>query len=383
MKNQIKIEEFESGNYIQQYEYKNFSPSKINTSWIWEDSKINTLLAEANRKLGSLDTFSIQVPDIDIFIEMNVAKEATKSSKIEGTQTEIEEAIKKVSDIAPERKDDWQEVHNYIEAMNTSISKLKTLPLSTRLLKDAHRILMRAVRGEHRNPGEFRVTQNWIGGASLKDAIYIPPIHTELNELMSDLENFLHNDQIEVPYLIRAGIAHYQFETIHPFLDGNGRIGRLLITLYLVSSRLLNKPSLYLSDYFERNRQLYYDNLNNVRVKNDLLQWLKFFLVGIIETGEKGITTFQGILKLKEEIDDKKLPKLGKKLPTAKKLMKYLYKKPVVNVQEIHDELNVSLPTANSLIADFEKLKILNEKTGWKRNREFEFTEYLNLFKDN
>jgi Fic family protein len=383
MKKTMKIEEFESGSYIQQYEYKSFSPSKINTPWIWEDSKINTLLAEANRKLGSLDTFSIQVPDIDIYIEMSVAKEATKSSKIEGTQTEIEEAIKKVSDIAPERKDDWQEVHNYIEAMNTSISKLKTLPLSTRLLKDAHRILMRGVRGEHRNPGEFRVSQNWIGGASLKDATYIPPVHTELNELMSDLENFLHNNQIEVPYLIRAGIAHYQFETIHPFLDGNGRIGRLLITLYLVSSGLLNKPSLYLSDYFERNRQLYYDNLNNVRVKNDLLQWLKFFLVGIIETGEKGISTFQGILKLKEEIDEKKLPELGKKLPTAKKLMKHLYKKPVVNVQEIQEELSVSLPTANSLIADFERLKILNEKTGWKRNREFEFTEYLNLFNDN
>ena len=382
MKKTMKIEEFESGSYIQQYEYKSFSPSKINTPWIWEDSKINTLLAEANRKLGSLDTFSIQVPDIDIYIEMSVAKEATKSSKIEGTRTEIEEAIKNAADIAPERKDDWQEVHNYIEAMNTSIRKLKTLPLSTRLLKDAHRILMRCVRGEHRNPGEFRVIQNWIGGASLKDATYIPPVHTEVNELMSDLENFLHNDEIEVPYLIRAGIAHYQFETIHPFLDGNGRIGRLLITLYLVTSNLLKKPSLYLSDYFEKNRQLYYDNLNNVRVKNDLLQWLKFFLVGIIETSEKGITTFQDILKLKEEIDDKKLPELGKKLPTAKKLMKYLYRKPVVNVQEIQDELKVSLPTANSLIADFERLKILNEKTGWKRNREFEFTAYLNLFKD-
>ena len=378
----MKIEEFESGSYIQQYEYKSFSPSKINAPWIWEDGKINTLLSEANRKLGSLDTFSIQVPDIDVYIEMSVAKEATKSSKIEGTQTEIEEAIKNVADIAPERKDDWQEVHNYIEAMNTSIERLKTLPISTRLLKDAHGILLRGVRGEHRNPGEFRVSQNWIGGASLKDATYIPPVHTEVNELMSDLENFLHNDKIEVPYLIRAGIAHYQFETIHPFLDGNGRIGRLLITLYLVSSRLLKKPSLYLSDYFEKNRQLYYDNLNNVRAKNGLLQWLKFFLVGIIETSEKGITTFQDILKLKEEIDDKRLPELGKKLPTAKKLMKYLYRKPVVNVQEIQDELNVSLPTANSLVADFERLKILNEKTGWKRNREFEFTAYLNLFKD-
>jgi len=379
----IKFEEFVSGSYLQQNDYKSFSPVKINQQWIWEDAKINTLLAEANRKIGSLDTFALQIHDIDIFIEMHTAKEATKSSMIEGTQTKIEETFKKESDISPERKDDWQEVHNYIEAMNSSINKLRTLPVSTRLLKDAHRILMKGVRGEHRNPGEFRMSQNWIGGASIQDATYIPPVHTEINELMSDLENFLHNDQIDVPILIRAGIAHFQFETIHPFLDGNGRIGRLLITLYLVSKKLLTKPSLYLSDYFERHRQLYYDNLNNVRVKNDLIQWIKFFLVGIIETSDKGITAFKSILKLKEEIEDKKLPKLGKKLPTAKQLMKYLYKKPVVNVQEIQEELKVSLPTANSLISDFERLGILYKKTGYRRNREFEFTEYLNIFKDN
>jgi Fic family protein len=226
---------------------------------------------------------------------------------------------------------------------------------------------MQGVRGQHRNPGEFRTSQNWIGGATIQDATYIPPVHTEINELMSDLEKFLHNDQIDVPVLIRTAIAHYQFETIHPFLDGNGRIGRLLIMLYLVSTKLLAKPSLYLSDYFERHRQLYYDNLNNARIKNDLAQWIKFFLAGILETSDKGIDTFKSILRLKEEIEEKKLPGLGKKLPTAKQLMKYLYRKPVVNVQEIQDELKVSLPTANSLIADFVKLKILKEKTGFKK----------------
>ena len=377
----MKIEDFSSGNYIQQYEYKSFSPARINIEWTWNNGKISTLLSDANRKLGSLDTFSQLVPDIDIFIVMHVAKEATQSSKIEGTQTQIEDAVKKGSDISPEKKDDWQEVQNYIEAMNDSIISLKTLPVSTRLLKNAHRILMKGVRGEYKNPGEFRVSQNWIGGASLKDAIYIPPVHTQVNELMSDLENFLHNDKIEVPVLIRAAIAHYQFETIHPFLDGNGRIGRLLITLYLVSTGLLSKPSLYLSDYFEKYRQLYYDNLNNVRVKNDLLQWIKFFLVGIIETSEKGMNTFKAILKLKENIEDRILSGLGKKLPSARHLIKYLYKRPVVSVQDVKDELNVSLPTANSIISDFERLKILEEKTGWKRNREFEFTEYLNFFR--
>ncbi|MCK5086518.1 MAG: Fic family protein [Melioribacteraceae bacterium] len=379
----MKIEEFKSGEYIRQYQYKSFSPTKVNDSWTWEDGKINTLLAEANRKLGALDVFSLYVPDIGIFVEMHIAKEATKSSKIEGAQTEIEETLKKGSEIAPERRDDWQEVSNYIEATNISIKKLKNLPISTRLLKEAHQLLMRGVRGEHRNPGEFRASQNWIGGTTIDDATYIPPVHTEVNELMGNLESFLHNDQIDVPVLIRAGIAHYQFETIHPFLDGNGRIGRLLITLYLVSSGMLTKPSLYLSDYFERNRTLYYDNLSNVRKLNQLAQWIKFFLVGIIETSNKGIDTFKSILKLKEQIEDNKLTTLGKKLPTAKRLIKYLYRKPVVTAQDVLDELKVSLPTANSLLSDFENLKILNEKTGWKRNREFEFTEYLKLFKDN
>ena len=378
----MKLEDFKSCKYIRQNNYKCFSPSKINHAWSWEDGRINTLLAEANRQIGALDAYSANVPDIDIFIEMHVAKEATKSSKIEGTETNIEEALKKESEILPERKDDWQEVQNYIEAMNTSINELKAIPVSTGLLKQAHKILMKGVRGEQRNPGEFRAIQNWIGGATIQDATYIPPSHTEINELMKDLENFLHNDQIEVPVLIRTGIAHYQFESIHPFLDGNGRIGRLLITLYLVSSGLLTKPSLYLSDYIEKHRQLYYDNLNNVRTKNDILQWIKFFLVGIIETSKNGIYTFKSILKLKEEIDDKKLVTLSAKLNNAKLLMKYLYRKPVVTAQEIKEQLNVSLPTANSLLADFEKLEILKEKTGWKRNREFEFTEYLDLFRD-
>jgi Fic family protein len=379
----MKIEEFKSGRYLPQYQYKSFSPTRINNSWSWEDGKINTLLAEANRKLGALDAFSLNVPDIDIFIQMHVAKEATKSSKIEGTQTELEEALKKGSDIAPERKDDWQEVNNYVEAMNASINKLKTFPLSSRLLKEAHKILLSGVRGEHRNPGEFRTSQNWIGGASINDATFIPPVHNEVNELMGDLENFLHNRQIDVPFLIRAAIAHYQFETIHPFLDGNGRIGRLLITLYLVSSGLLTKPSLYLSDYFEKNRQLYYDNLDRVRVKNDLAQWIKFFLVGIIETSEKGNDTFRSILKLKNEIEDNKLIVFGKKISTAKSLMTYLFRNPIVTAQDAQTELKVSLPTANSILKKFEELGILIEKTGWKRNREFEFSEYLNLFRDN
>src|SRR3989339_179830 len=378
----MKIEQFVSGKYLQQQNYKSFSPAKINSSWTWEDVKINTLLAEANRKVGGLDAFSLHVPDTDIFIEMHVIKEATKSSKIEGTQTHIEEAIKKESEIDPERRNDWQEVRNYIDAMNTSINKLNTLPVSTRLLKEAHKILMRGVRGEHRHPGEFRTSQNWIGGATINDAVYVPPVHTEVNELMGDLENFLHNEQVDVPVLVRAAIAHYQFETIHPFLDGNGRIGRLLITLFLVSSGVLAKPTLYLSDYFEKHRSLYYDNLNNVRAANNLTQWIKFFIVAVIETSKRGIQTFNHILKLKEEVENEKIISLGKKLPKAKKLMNYLYANPLVSSGDITKKLNVTPATANALIEDFVKLGILTEITGGKRYRTYSFHKYLNLFTD-
>lgn len=377
----MKLEDYKSGVYLTQYAYKSFSPSRINRQWVWEDAKVNTLLAEANRKLGSLDSFAQQVPDIDLFIETHIAKEAAQSSRIEGTRTEIEEAFVSEASVAPERMNDWQEVRNYIEAINSSIENLANLPVSTRMLKDAHKILMRGVRGENKNPGEFRTSQNWIGGATLQDAVYIPPAHTEIDELMSDLEKFLHNDEIDVPVLIRAAIAHYQFESIHPFLDGNGRIGRLLIILYLVSTKLLTKPALYLSDYFERNRILYYDNLNRVRTHSDMIQWIKFFLAGIIQTSEHGIDTFRKILTQKDVIEETLLPALGKKLPRARLLLKMLFRKPVITVQEVQEEIRVSLPTANALVADFTKLKILQEKTGYARNRQFEFSGYLDLFR--
>lgn len=379
----MNLLDFKAGQYIQQYQYKSFSPWKINLEWTWQDPKINTLLAEANKKLGELNAFSLYVPDIDFFIEMHVIKEATTSSKIEGTRTGVDEALLSAEEIAPEKREDWQEVQNYIKALNYSIEKLKDLPLSTRLLKDSHKILLEGVRGESKMPGEYRTSQNWIGGASLKDAIFIPPQHSEVSDLMGDLENFIHNDNIDVPHLIRIAIVHYQFETIHPFLDGNGRLGRLMITLYLVSTGLLDKPTLYVSDFFERRKSLYYDNLTFVRTSDNLIQWIKFFLVAVIETSDKGIYTFREILKLKENIEEVKLLSLGKRINNAKKLVNFLYRKPVVNVKDVENVLGVTTKPANAIIQEFEKLEILKELTGYKRNRLFLFEKYYKLFTDN
>jgi Fic family protein len=379
----MNLLDFKAGQYVQQYQYKSLTPAKVNKEWTWNEPKINTLLAEANNKLGELNAFSLYVPDIDFFIVMHILKEATTSSRIEGTRTGVDEALLSVNEIDPEKRDDWEEVQNYIHSLNYSIEKLKELPLSTRLLKEAHKILLEGVRGESKMPGEYRTSQNWIGGATLKDAVFIPPQHTEVSELMNDLENFIHNDKIEVPHLIRIAIAHYQFETVHPFLDGNGRLGRLMITLYLVSVGLLDKPTLYLSDFFEKNKALYYDNLSFVRTSNNLIQWTKFFLVAIIETSDKGIKTFREILKLKEKLEGEKLLSLGKRIHNAKKLINFLYSKPIINVKEVENLLQLTTKPANTMIKDFEDLGILKEITGYKRNRLFLFEEYYKLFADN
>ncbi len=377
----MDIKDFKSGKSISQTGYKSFLPEKINKEWFVSSPEISTLLNEASAKVSALNAYSMMIPDVDIFIRMHIVKEATTSSKIEGTQTLFEDAVLSKDQINPEQRNDWQEVQNYVRALNFAIKELNKLPLSNRLLKETHHILMQGVRGSYKAPGEFRKSQNWIGGATLKDAVFIPPHHTDVNELMGDLEKFLHNTEINVPHLLRVAIAHYQFETIHPFLDGNGRLGRLLITLYLVSNNILKKPSLYLSDFFERNRQLYYDNLSVARTKNNLAQWVKFFLVGVIETAGKSTKTFDAIIKLKSTIENRKISTLGKRVPLALKMLNYLYTKPVVIVNDVIEALEISKPTANAIVKDFVKLKILKEQTGFKRNRVFVFEEYLDLFK--
>ncbi len=375
----MKFEDFKSGVYQTQYQYKSFLPTTINHEWTWEDARINVLLEQATKALGELNAFSIIVPNVDLFIRMHVIKEANTSSRIEGTKTEIDDMVRGAEMIAPEKRDDWQEVQNYVQAMNEAIHHLDTLPLSLRLIRDTHKILMSGVRGEHKAPGEFRASQNWIGGSSLADAAYIPPHVSDLPALLDDFEKFLHNEEISVPHLIKCALAHYQFESIHPFLDGNGRIGRLLITLYLVSNKFLLKPTLYLSDFFEKHRGDYYDSLTRVRTSNDIGQWVRFFLRAVIDTSEKGIETFENILTLHRGIENK-LATLGRRTENARKLLMHLYQSPTTTINEVQDLLKLKYDPANNLMKSLVELNILQETTGYSRNRIFRFGDYIDAF---
>jgi Fic family protein len=374
------MKNFQSGHYIQQGYYKSFQPTPINRRWTIDNMELIQLLGQADREIGRLDMYSEYIPNIDLFISMHVLKEATQSSKIEGTKTNMAEALLSAEDVAPEKRDDWEEVQNYVAAMKEAIANLQTLPFSSRLIRETHRTLLQGVRGKHKQPGEFRQSQNWIGGATISDALFVPPVHTSIGELMSDIEQFVHNDTQYFPELLKIALVHYQFETIHPFLDGNGRVGRLLITLYLVNKGILKQPVLYLSDFFERHRTHYYDNLMRAREKNDLLQWFKFFLVGIAETASSSITTFDDILKLQKQVEQQ-IQTLGSRTANAQKVMNYLYQRPIIDTVKLAEVAEISTASAYKLIGDLVQFKILQEVTGGKRGKQYMFMTYLNLFK--
>lgn len=377
----IQLEKFKAGHWQLGSGYKFFVPLKINDQWQWNDPQLNTLLEKASIRLGELNSYARLVPNIDLFITLHVTKEAVISSRIEGTQTNIDEAFLPEEEITPERKNDWREVNNYTQALNEAIISLSKLPLSSRLLKQAHERLLTGVRGEHKMPGEFRISQNWIGGSGPSDAIFVPPAHSYVDELIGDLENFLHNDNINVPDLIRIGIAHYQFETIHPFLDGNGRIGRLLITLFLVDQNILHQPLLYLSTYFEKNKSRYYDNLTRVREKNDMLHWLKYFLIGVEKTAQESADTLSKIIKLKQDLENDIHLNWGRRTQSALKLLFELFLNPVVSVKNVQNICQLSKKAAGELVERFEKSGILIEQTGQSRNRIYMFSSYLDLFR--
>lgn len=374
------MKKFVAGKYIQHGGYQSFTPSFINHQFVWKNPQIDVLLEQAVRLLGELNAYADLIPDVDFFIQMKVVKEARDSNLIEGTKTELDDVLLPQEEINPEKRDDWDEVQNYIEALNSAIAQLPEFPLSIRLLKDAHKILLSGVRGKNRDPGKIRRGQNRIGGSSLADAIFVPPSAEKVPYLLGDLEKFWHNESLQIPELIKVAITHYQFETIHPFWDGNGRCGRLLIVLQLIDAQILRKPVLYMSTFFEKHRDSYYDSLSMVRKSNNLEQWIAFFLNGIAETAQNGLETFREIIALRQEYDAKILT-LGSRAKNAQKLLLLMYANPIVNVKLVEMGLDMGFSSANRLLKSLTELGILTEVTGFSRNRLFVLEKYLNLFR--
>lgn len=376
----MKLEDYKSGQYVKMNDYKAFIPSKINHNWGWDDTKLDKLLAEANRQIGELNAYSLLIPNVDLYIKMHVKIEANKSSRIEGTRTTIEEDLLDVTDINPEKRDDWEEVQNYVKATNYGVERIKYgFPVCTRLIRELHKILMQGVRGEHKTPGEFRTSQNWIGGSMPSNAVYVPPPHTEIAECLTDFEKFINNEEIDTPDLIKIAILHYQFESIHPFLDGNGRIGRLLIPLYIQSKGMLDKSCLYISDYIERNKGTYYDMLTRVRTHNDMIAWIKFFLEAVIETSKTAKEKFRNVVELTMEMD-KVIMDLPVKPENAKKVLDVLYDEPIVSRKKIIEKTGIKFTTLVGVINAFQEKQILIETTGYSRNQVFAFQKYIDLF---
>ncbi|MCB2102011.1 MAG: Fic family protein [Rhodobacterales bacterium] len=343
---------------------------------------MQTLLSKADRALGRLDG-SIQVlPNPDLFVLMYVRKEAVLSSQIEGTQASFNDLLEAEADIQrPERPNDVQEVLNYVKAMNYAIGRLDDLPVSVRLIREIHGKLMAGVRGSQLQPGELRRTQNWIGtpGATINTATFVPPPPSELLKVLGDFETFLH-DQTPMPPLIKIGLAHAQFETIHPFLDGNGRVGRLLITFMLCVQDILSMPLLYLSHYFKQHRARYYDLLQATRDTGDWEGWLKFFLDGVAVVSNQATETARNIVTLREDFRRVIAENFGRTGANGAIVLETLFQRPILRVNDVRDLLGVSYPAANKLMSQLAKNGIIEEMTGQVRNRLFRFTPYIALF---
>ena len=362
-----------AGRYIRQPPgYRAFIPNPLPPDpAIHIDPEMHKLLSEADRALGRLDGSIQTLPNPDLFVFMYARKEAVLSSQIEGTQASINDLLKAEAEVLdPEAPRDVNEVFNYLRAMNQGLARLGELPLSVRLMKEMHTNLLQGVRGQHQQPGEIRRSQNWIGpqGCTLTEATYVPPPHQEAETALSELEKFIHVED-QIPPLIRIGLIHSQFETIHPFLDGNGRIGRLLITFFLCERGLLQKPVLYLSHYFKANREEYYQHLQRVRDKGDWEAWLKFFLRGVATVAEQATDTARKIVSLREAHRELIIDKFGSSGANAIRLLEQLYRRPSITVNRAKEFLDISYPNANNLMTKLCEQEIMFEITGRARNR--------------
>lgn len=346
--------------------------------------ELQALLSRADRELGRLDGSIQTLPNPDLFVLMYVRKEAVLSSQIEGTQSSLQDLLAAEAQILrPDRPQDVGEVVNYVAAMNYGLQRLRELPVSVRLIREIHAELLKGTRGGHLAPGQIRRSQNWIGpsGCTLNEATFVPPPPHEVAQHLSDLERFLHSDT-PLPALVRIGLAHAQFETIHPFLDGNGRVGRLLITFLLCEQRILQKPVLYISYYFKRYRQAYYERLQAVRDRGAWEEWLAFFLQGIIEVSRQATETARRILSLREDHRQAITASFGRAAGNGHRVLEFLYENPIVSVTQVKDLTRTTFPAANQLVARFVDNGILHEITGQARNRKFMYQSYIDLFRD-
>lgn len=358
--------------------YKSFVPPALPPNPPLNMDRLYVPLDKATRAMGELDALAKLLPDISLFLYMYVRKEALLSSQIEGTQSSLSDLLLfENNEKADVPVDDVEEVSNYIAALNHGLKRMKDgFPLSTRLIREMHAILLRGGRGSNKAPGEFRRSQNWLGGTRPGNARYIPAPPELVGELMSDLEKFIHAEEQNLPTLIKASLIHVQFETIHPFLDGNGRLGRLLITLLLCASDALVQPILYLSLYFKEHRQIYYDLLQDVRTKGDWEAWCEFFLDGVKETATQASADAKRIIDLLER-DRKRIGLIGKASKSALKIHEYLLKKPFLSITKTAKELKLSVPTTTNAVLKLEEIGLLKELTGGARNRLFSYTDYL------
>ena len=346
------------------------------------DSKIIALLSQADQSLGRLDGVAQTLPNPNLFLAMYVRREAVLSSQIEGTQSTLDDVLTFELDARGQQlPQDVEEVVSYVGAMNYGLRRLTSLPLSLRLIREIHGELLKDVRGAERSPGEFRSSQNWIGEANapLSQATFIPPPVSEMHQALDNLEKFL-RDEKGLPVLIHCGLAHAQFETVHPFLDGNGRVGRLLITFLLVYCGALHRPLLYLSHYFKRHRGEYYDRLMAIREEGDWEGWLRFFLRGVAEMAEEATATARSIISLRE--NHRALIQEHSRAVNALRLLDLLFERPLINVNLVKANLDIAFVTANKLVEQFEALGLLEETTGGSRNRRYRYTPYLMLFVD-
>lgn len=375
-----RLEKFEQGTYRNQGDFKSFCPSFINKQWQWEDAELNFLLAEANKELGGLNTYSELIPDIDVYIRMHIRAEANKSNKIEGTNTTLEEDMMDKENIPLEKRNDVQEVNNYIDAMNYGIERIlqDDFPFTSRLLREMHEILLRGVRGKNKTPGEFRHSQNFIGGSMPANARYVPPSMADLDVLIGDLDKFM-NEIETMPELVKIAMIHYQFETIHPFLDGNGRIGRLMVPLYLLSKKELQKPCFYISDYFERNRIEYYDRLQSVREHGAMLDWIKFFMRASIETSKAAKIKFKNAVEQVNEYNHYLINKKNN-AGSLQQILNVMYCQPVATSEQLSALTGLTVQTINRMVKILCEDNILIEVTGNKRNRVFTLYKYLKVF---